>query len=442
MRTGVALVHPTHGHVTPTLRVAAELARRGERIVFYATERSRARIEAAGVEYRPYPRPYNDFDPTPPTTGLFADMERLAALSHAIVPTLAREIEALGAHYLLADTKSLWGRLTAQRLKIPAVTLSVVFALNEGMVPTAQLVSMLYAGAPSDALRAGLLGLSRYFEHVRNGDAALGVSSPGVTGFLSNPQPLNLIFTSREFQLRGGEFPDAYQFIGAALEPPVTAPPPPANGEFPWHRLTGAPLVYVSLGTTFHNAPSFYRHCFQAFAAMPWQVVLSAGGVSLEAFRESAGEAPSNFLVAPYVPQLALLERASVFVTHGGMNSVQEGLYFGVPMVAVPQRGDQFLSSARIEELGAGLALLPQRATPEALREAAARLLGESGFRHNAAALGESLRRAGGCARAATLILEHLAHQPPANATMPPGEPGPATLHPHPRRITSPASAR
>ena len=408
MRTGVALVHPTHGHVTPTLRVAAELARRGERIVFYATERSRARVEAAGVEYRPYPRPYEEFDPTPPTSGLFADMERLAALSHAIVPALVREIETLGAHYLLADTKSLWGRLTAQRLGIPAITLSVVFALNEGMVPTAQLVSMLYAGAPDGALHQGLLGLTTYFERVRHGDATLGVSSPGVAGFLSNPQPLNIIFTSREFQLRGSEFPDAYQFVGAAMEPPETTPAPSGGGEFPWRSLSGAPLVYVSLGTTFHNAPGFYRDCFQAFGSMPWQVVLSAGGMSLEALRESVGEAPSNFLVAPYVPQLSLLERASVFVTHGGMNSVQEGLYLGVPMVAVPQRGDQFLSSARIEELGAGLALTPQRLTPEALREATARLLGESAFRHNAAALGESLRYAGGCARAATLILDHL----------------------------------
>lgn len=405
MSTGVALVHPTHGHLTPTLRVAAELARRGERIVFYATERSRARVEEAGAEYRPYPRPYDEFDPNPPTAGLFADMERLAALSHAIVPTLAAEIGGLPARYLLADTKSLWGRLVAQRLGLPAVTLSVVFALNEGMVPVSQLVSMLYANAPAGGLRQGLGGLSRYLEAVRHGDANLRVSSPGVAGFLSNPQPLNIIFTSREFQLRGDEFPEAYQFVGAAMAPANALQP---ASSFPWNRLTGEPLLYISLGTTFHNAPDFYRACYQAFSGMPWQAVLSTGGMAIEALRESVGQPPPNVLVRPFVPQLDLLERAAAFVTHGGMNSVQEGLYFGVPMLVVPQRGDQYLSAARVEELGAGLALPPQNATPEALRNLAGRLLRESEFRRRAAELGASLREAGGCGRAATLILEHL----------------------------------
>ena len=74
-------------------------------------------------------------------------------------------------------------------------------------------------------------------------------------------------------------------------------------------------------------------------------------------------DVPSDWLVRPYLPQVALLDRAAVAVTHGGNNSVTEALAAGVPMVVLPFSTDQFAGAAAIETAGLGTALDPNVAT-------------------------------------------------------------------------------
>ena len=395
MGTAVVLSYPTHGHIAPALGVVAELVRRGERVIFYATERSREKIEATGAEFRSYARRHDEFSPTPPTDGLFSDMARLIALTEELLPGLLNCVEEDAPDYLLIDTKSVWGRLAAQVLGIPAVTLSVVFAIRPEVVPVTDLVNLLYGGAPEDKLRAGLTSLSRYLEVARRIGKRHGSCTPGIIEYLGNPHPLNIIFTSREFQVRGNDFGNEFKFVGPSIPPAREA-----AHDFPLDRIGPLPLVYISLGTTFNDAPDFYRACFQAFAGAPWQVVLSAG-----AGRGDLGHPPPNFIVRDYVPQLSVLKRAGVFITHGGMNSANEGLYHGVPLVVVPQRGDQNLVAARVAELGAGVCLAPGEVTPWSLRDAVSRVFADTNFRSKARSIGKTLQDAGGYERAANEIL-------------------------------------
>lgn len=397
MSTAVVFSYPTHGHIAPALGVAKELTVRGERVRFYATERSRKKIEASGAEFRLYPAEYERFDPNPPTEGLFSDMLRLAGLAEELLPKLVQELKDEIPDYVLLDTKSLWGRLTAGVLGVPAITLSVVFGIQPGLVPVTDLVNLLYGRADSKTLVSGITKLSGYLEIARRLSSEYRVLLPGIVDYLGNPQPLNLIFTSREFQLNGDAFDERYQFVG-----PYIPQNRDADIDFPWDRLTGAPLIYISLGTTFHHAPSFYAACFEAFAGCPWQIVLAAG------YSPMMGIPPPNFIVCSYVPQLAILRRAALLITHGGMNSINEGLYFGVPMLVVPQRGDQHLTGARVAELGAGLTIPPAAVDPRALQLAAMQILKDAAFGQNAKTLGQSLRNSGGPQRAASAILQYL----------------------------------
>ena len=394
MARAVVLAYPTYGHIAPILPVVAELVRRGDEVVFYGTGRSRARIESTGALFRFYPRGHDDFNPTPPTDGLFSDMARLATLTEDILPQLIAEVRETAPTYLLFDTKSFWGRLTGQLLGIPAITLSVVFAIRDGVLPVPALTEMLYSGASTQRLIEGLLGLGRYFETANRLTVRYRSESPGIVGFLGNPQPLNIVFTCRELQPGSEAFGSDYVFVGTSI-PPGTAGP----DHFPFDKLDSRPLIYVSLGTTFNDAPEFYLTCFEGLASKGWQVVLSTGGASPD-----LGTAPENFIVCKFVPQLALLERASVFVTHGGMNSANEGLYFGVPLVVVPQRGDQFIVGSRVAALGAGVMLSPHEVSPAGLRTAVELILNRPDFREKAKCLQSSLRAAGGYLRAADAI--------------------------------------
>ena len=166
--------------------------------------------------------------------------------------------------------------------------------------------------------------------------------------------------------------------------------------------MTGAPLIYISLGTVFNELPAFYRACFSAFGDMPYQVVMAIGK---NTDRSQLGATPANFIVSDFVPQLDLLERAALFITHGGMNSANEGLLYGVPLLVVPQRGDQYMVAGRVAELSAGLPLFTPEATPERLRGMAVHLMTDPRFKEGAQRLSQSLKAAGGYRRAADEIL-------------------------------------
>ena len=399
MSTTAVLCYPTHGHVAPKLAVVEELGRRGERVIYYSTPRSQARIEATGAEFRPYAFPYEAFDPTPPTEGLFSDMERLLNLTKQMLPDLLGELRALQPDYLLLDSKSIWGNLAGQILGLPAVTLSVVFALHPTLVTVEYLAPRLYGGASAEVLRRALIHLHRYVELAQEVDRCYQTHSPNVVEFLGNPQPLNIIFTSQLFQLAGEHFDERYQFVGPSIGTRTEAT------DFDMTELGDEPLVYISMGTVFNDLPDFYRACFAALAELPCQVVLSIGR-NLD--RQTLGEAPANFHLCTYAPQLQILERAALFVTHGGMNSANEGLLYGVPLLVVPQRGDQYMVAARVAELGAGLPLFPHEVTVDRLRERVAYLLADPNFRRQAQQVAQSLRDAGGYQRAADEILAHV----------------------------------
>jgi MGT family glycosyltransferase len=160
------------------------------------------------------------------------------------------------------------------------------------------------------------------------------------------------------------------------------------------------PLIYISLGTIFYRAPEFYRACFEAFGGEPCRVLVATGPQDTSEW----GPVPANFTLQTFVPQLEVLRQASVFLTHGGMNSVSEALWFGVPLMVFPQHGDQHLVAAQVEALRAGVRIAPGEIEPARLREALRDVMNDPGFRRNAGIIQASFREAGGPVRAAHSI--------------------------------------
>ena len=103
------------------------------------------------------------------------------------------------------------------------------------------------------------------------------------------------------------------------------------------------------------------------------------------------------------VDQIAVLQAADIFLSHCGMNSVNESLYFGVPLVCFPQTAEQGGVARRVRQLEAGVFLKNDR-TKE-LRKAVESVLGDEKDRRNALIISESFKRSGGAKTAAEAIL-------------------------------------
>jgi MGT family glycosyltransferase len=394
------LGHPAAGHINPTLPLVSELRRRGERIAYFATEPFRARVERAGAEFRSYGC-QEMFERNLGAGGMLGGMSGLMQTTEQILPGLIREIRAARPDYLLIEAHAVWGNLLAQTLGAPAIALCSMFAMNETLISAACLVEHLYGSAPRDLAVEGLLALGDYYESARRLLRDFGAASPGMIDFLGNRQRLNLVFTAREFQVGAGAFDDSYRFVGPSVAGREEF------REFPVERLAGRSPILISMGTMYNDEAEFYGRCFQAFGGWAEPVVLAVGH---RVDRARIPEPPANFVVAEYVPQVALLEAAKLFITHGGINSAHEAMMHGVPMLVLPQRADHYVVARQVDVVGAGMVLDRSEASVERLKDAARRVLADPRFRESSAAMGEHLRAAGGPVRAADEVFEFRRH--------------------------------
>jgi len=389
--------HPAPGHMNPTLPVIAELVRRGERGYYYATEIFRAKIEETGAVFRSL-GDHSLFERNLSRGGILGGMSGLMQSAEELLPELLRQVQQDAPDYLLVEAHALWGNLLAQILSLPTVCLCSMFAMNNKLLTAAHLAGHLYHA--EDSAREGLAELNRYFELARQLDRRYGTRSPGMIDYLGNPQALNIVFTARAFQIGEVAFDSTYKFVGPTsgirMEGAVAA------ADFDCSLLRD-PLILISMGTMYNREIELYKACCAAFADSPYQVAMAIGH---RVDPSELGAIPANFLVRPYLPQLQVLARAVLFLTHGGINSAHEAMLQGVPMLVLPSSADHFVVAGQVEAVGAGQVLHRGQAKAETIRTVAFRILQDEGYRHNAARIGKALQAAGGAGRAADEILD------------------------------------
>jgi zeaxanthin glucosyltransferase len=199
----------------------------------------------------------------------------------------------------------------------------------------------------------------------------------------------------REFDFPRTRLPDTFHYLGPWFDGRSSA-----GVSFPFERLDGRQLVYGSIGTLQSVDNKCFRVMAEACNGLDAQLVLSLGKTS----EFGLPVLPGNPVVMTYVPQTELLARTAVTITHGGLNTTMQSLYFGVPAVAIPLDHDQPAIAARLARTGAGIVIPPARLTPLRLRTAIEVLLREAGeFRSRAQSLRQAIAKSGGVERAADI---------------------------------------
>jgi MGT family glycosyltransferase len=398
---------PAHGHMNPSLPLVRELVNRGEAIIYYTGEEFRERVEKAGAEFRSYESlgeaarfRFQDFDSRSSNKVTMARI--MIQFTEDVLPPLVDRLRQEQPAYILHDFTCIWGLLAAEILAIPAVAIIPQFPINLRSRPDP------YPGMWRDLLWnlvAGLPHLRPFNRIASRIKATYGTRPITLMNFMSNHEGLNIVFTSRYFQPNAESFDESFVFVGPSIAPRDETIDFPLD--FP-ASCTG-PLVYISLGSTVFTANvAFYRACFQAFGDTDKRVILSAGRWTDP---ESLAHAPPNFIIRPYVPQLEILKLANVFITHGGMGSVSEGLLYGVPLIVIPQAADQPFVAHRVSRLGAGYVLYRQPPRPAELNRLVDAILADERAHAECSRIAESFREAGGSARAAEVILDYLSVQ-------------------------------
>lgn len=384
----------SEGHINPTLGVVQELIRRGEEVVYFTGDSMRERVTETGAKViscdaRKLLEAFLAGGRHP-----WARVSGLLRTADVIIPSILEQTKGQHFDYLIHDSMFGCGRLVAQVLNLPAVNSCTSFGFQESNFDALQDSRLQqFTGETNEQQKAEFKQLVSHVEeryHVE-------VGSPYDVFF--NPAPLTIVYTSRNFQPAGDSFDESYKFVGPSITPRSHG-----GEELGSLDLNTDNLIYISLGTVFNEAGNFYKLCFEAFANTPYTVILSVGGRTQ---LDSLGEIPANFIVRNYVPQLEVLQHAKLFITHGGMNSTSEGLYYGVPLIVIPQSADQPMIARRIAELGAGMQLELEGLSAMELREAAQRTTSDASLKQACIDLGNSFRAAGGFQRAVDEIFAY-----------------------------------
>lgn len=377
---------PAHGHTNPTIPVVAELVNQGHEVWYYSFLEFKEKIEGVGAKFiscDPYLPPISDEELERKAGKDFvALIEMVVDTTIALDEKVCGELKEFQPDCIVSDSLSFWGKLFAKKLDIPYICSTTSFAFNEH---TAKLMKQ----SLKEMLRMiiGMRRINKKMKMLRSH----GYQVDSFIQLIQNDNETNtIVYTSKDFQPLSHTFSNKYAFIGPAIKPSLEAPL--VKGD----RKT----IYISLGTILNQNKDFYKNCLQAFTGSDYDIFMSIGS---KTDRNLLGHIPANFSVENHVDQLTVLQRADVFITHCGMNSANESLYYGVPMVLFPQHSEQGLVADRVAELGAGTRLRsPKR---EHLIQAVTEVLANSTYRENAQKLSKSFQSAGGIAKAVEVIL-------------------------------------
>lgn len=390
---------PAHGHINPSLPLVAELTRRGHQITYFTTEAYRAKVEAAGAKVHIYNRIQDDyFDPLT-SSDLFHPQIvacELLKTTEAILPDLLETARTAKPDYILFDCMCPWGYFVAQALHVPNVA-------SFSLLPPI-LRAFLNKNTLSFMLPMVFRDFGKALEANRRSQA-LGkkyqVPPLSQTNIMSAEGDLSISYSSAEYVPYSEEASKSFRFVGRTLEEEPNVDPAI------FEPVGERPLVYVSMGTAFNQNQKVMETLLAAFGGRNEFFMITTGRrFDLEAF----GPLPENIRLYHWLPQIAILKHAALFVSHGGLNSVHDGLYFGVPLLLCPQQEEQTLNAHRVVELGAGLMLRKKTFTVENLRQSANQLLTAPRFRQNSQKIGETFRTAGGMSKAVDEI-ETLLHE-------------------------------
>ena len=274
--------------------------------------------------------------------------------TEAILKSLPAIVQANGIDALIIDTVQFYAELGAMQLGMPYVHVANCVHFDySGYTP------LCVYGWPHETTPAALArnreGVAKWANLLNsvNGGIKAHAESIGLkidwNSLSSTVSPLALITqVPRAFDFESSHWPSQFHHTGPFHD---------GKGreivDFPWERLTGEPLVYASMGTILNGHVDVFRTIVSAVAKNKnLQLVLSIGD---QLDPKQIGQSPNNAIIVQQAPQLELLKRATVCITHAGLNTVLESLAQGVPQLAIPITYDQPGVAARIAHKKTGV---------------------------------------------------------------------------------------
>ncbi|HEU5350837.1 MAG TPA: glycosyltransferase [Terracidiphilus sp.] len=398
--------------MNPLITLSRELVARGHKVTFFHDADMEACIRQHGLNFFAITAPGRCSGKRAPTERQEKPSSAIPLLRYRIHRTVndmerfLREtpqgLVRTGVEALIVDELALAGPTIAEIVRLPYFIISTSVPHNFGWSAPRPIrpSKSFFTRVQSALLEVSVLQMKgpvrRRLDTFRR-HAGLGPIRQIKATF---PELAHITQLPRCLDFPRSALPSTFHYTGPFVDDAARLPV-----DFPWEQLDGRPLIYASLGTTLKSEADTFHLIAQACDGLGVQLVISLGGRrDPEMFRDL----PGTPLIVRDAPQLELLKRAEVVITHAGPNTVFESLMQGKPMIAIPKTFDQPAIAARLAWVRAAIVLRPDRLSAEKIRVALSTVLGDPSYRNAAHRMQVRIRSARGLERAADLIEQAL----------------------------------
>ena len=432
------LVHPASGHVNPMCGLVYELCKQKDtEVIFYSVKKLKDTVEKTGAIYRNFCK---EFTPPPihineQRLGINVLLNRLVSTANHILPQLISEVENEKPDLIIYDGFFLVAKYLLEVLKkrnAHRVPKSVMFIPQ--FVYTERVIQIMREHAKENLWsKLSILPILKDQIYL-NWKFGMSVYNP-LKLFIAINDHLNVVGVIPELQPNIEEFDSTFKFVGSCISEDVRSveryqddkelesfinqfEPKEIDSEI----KSDLKLIYMSLGTIFNANFFIYETVIEAIKILDQQsenrsselrVIISVGDFCFKQFDEkiSSGEfqLPENILIRAKVPQLEILKRADLFITHCGMNSTNEAIKYAVPIIGLPLEGDQPMVAKRVcDEMSIGIRFDPLKINSDELAIAINRILNEDSFKKNITNLSHISAKYNGPVDGAKVIMDYL----------------------------------
>jgi zeaxanthin glucosyltransferase len=408
------------GHLNPMCAIGRELIRRGHRVTLFGVPDVQIKVAAAGLEFceigaEVFPlgavdELYDKLGEMSSMEGLKFTVKWLRQEANMLCTDAPAAIRAGDINLLLVDQLTRIGGTIAEFLQLPFVTICNALPVNvEPSVPpffTTWTYQNTWWAKVRNQLGNNLL------EYLTK-DAWISLLAqrkiwnlpPITTREASYSQLLQICQLPQGFDFPRERLSACMNYVGPLQEPSGVEPVKFDGIDFPFDKLTGQPLIYASLGTLQNRKWDIFQCIADACVDLDAQLVISLANPQQDPTEIKFSGQP---IVVAYAPQAQLIDRSSLVITHGGMNTVIGSLSAGVPLVAIPITNDQPGVATRLVRTGAGEMIPLKQLTVDRLKQAIFQVLDNPIYREKAQAMQQVIQTSGGVKRAADLIISVL----------------------------------
>ena len=395
---------PLPGHLDwgGYLLTAAELARRGHKVLWVSEPRIAPHVERAGVPFHAVKcigwRSQAALS-RQELSGLTAEERSGLRFRRAMDAWLTEDQVERGTRELMALAREWEPDVIVGEPFVTAAALAAE-ALQAPYVQVGYPAAPLETDGLSDAERlVAQEGATRWTRLLETFNLT-GANWPGGLSLWPQSPHLHVAFWSREWYSDESEIYTQTQFVGGTPQP-ARGDPPPWLDQLPQDK----PLVFITLGSTFTDDVNFFVGAARATTLAGAFPIVAFGESELApGLKEKLAARLPRCIAVRWVDYAHLFPRLSAIVHHGGVGTTHAAVVHGVPQVIVPHGGDQGLQAVRADANGVGVHVPPSQANVGRLRQAVETVSRDPGLRLRARHLAESLAALGGVAKAADSI--------------------------------------